>query len=286
LVVRDPGGQVVVNVNDNDFHADMVGQIRDYGGPNPEIALLGYTGAGPYPQTYYDDPCVLMQRAAEKKLEFFRRYRIMRDAINPKVAVPFAGKYWLGGKLVDLKAFRGVADAVEVLEFDDRAVVLADGGAASIDTATLQPTAVRTQGYEPESIKAFLESIRSAPMDYERNFRSLSTQRVPYRSLLLRSYENALKRSMCQSDYYLGVVLSDCVFVCNANANNSQYWFRTDMVGLEPRSEVRVDLRYLFGLITRVYHWNNAEIGSHLTVQRVPDVFDRTAQHFLDFFYV
>ncbi|HEX2878433.1 MAG TPA: hypothetical protein VHO25_02740, partial [Polyangiaceae bacterium] len=184
VAIDNNTNHVVVNMNDNDFNATMIDQIKTCCGSSPEIALLGYTGAGPYPQTYHQDPSVLLEKAEAKKIEFFRRYRRMRDTRNPKVTIPFAGKYWLGGKLVGLNAFRGVADAVDILNFDERAVVLADGGDSSIDTATLRATSVRTLRYEEKAIQDFLKSIQSAPMDYERNFRSLSVHLVPFKTLL------------------------------------------------------------------------------------------------------
>ena len=53
-----------------------------------------------------------------------------------------------------------------------------------------------------------------------------------------------------------------------------------------PRSEIIIDKRYLFGLITCVYHWNNAEVGSQYMVRRIPNEFNSKAQRFLDFFTI
>ncbi len=53
-----------------------------------------------------------------------------------------------------------------------------------------------------------------------------------------------------------------------------------------PHSLIQVDLRYLFGLMTNIYHWNNAQVGSHLQVRRFPDNHNRTAQNFLNFLTV
>lgn len=50
-----------------------------------------------------------------------------------------------------------------------------------------------------------------------------------------------------------------------------------------PRSEIIIDPRYLFGLLTNVYHWNNAEVGSQYYTRRSPNVFNRKAQSFLNY---
>ena len=50
-----------------------------------------------------------------------------------------------------------------------------------------------------------------------------------------------------------------------------------------PVSEITIDYRYLFGLLTGIYHWNNAEVGSLYLVKRKPDILNRGAQHYLNF---
>src|SRR5690606_34893683 len=115
-----------VNMKDNLFNATQIEAIRAFA-PEPTIALLTYTGAGPYPQTYFDISDALVAAAAEKKTRFFARYEQLRDALGAQVNIPFAGTYVLGGRLHYLNPSRGVADPVEVAAFDPSAVVLADG---------------------------------------------------------------------------------------------------------------------------------------------------------------
>ena len=50
-----------------------------------------------------------------------------------------------------------------------------------------------------------------------------------------------------------------------------------------PKSIINIDERYLFGLLTHVYHWNNAEVGSQFFVKRVPNTNNPKAQNFLNF---
>ena len=51
-------------------------------------------------------------------------------------------------------------------------------------------------------------------------------------------------------------------------------------------SLLEVEGANLFGLLTGVFHWNNAEVGSQFRVRRVPDQHDRQAQDLLSFFHV
>lgn len=284
LVVRRLGHSVV-NMNDNPFEEHHVERICALC-PKLDIALLGYTGAGPYPQTYYPDGPRVRELAERKKQEFFTRYRRMRRALNPRVAIPFAGKYLLGGKLTALNELRGVADAVEVLAFDPDAVVLGDGGDASIETETLMPSRVRTQPYSKQEVDAFLTTIRDARMAFEQVFTEDAAPFLPVRSLAPKAYCNALSKTTCKEDYYFCIAIGNAWLCVNANAENPLCEWLERPDALTPRSEVTLDVRHLFGLMTCVFHWNNAEVGSLLTVRRIPDAYNQAAQRFLNFFHV
>ena len=57
-----------------------------------------------------------------------------------------------------------------------------------------------------------------------------------------------------------------------------------DKISHKVYSEIKIDYRYLYGLLTTIYHWNNAEVGSHFFTKRVPlDNFNPKAQSFLNF---
>jgi UDP-MurNAc hydroxylase len=280
------GHESVVNMNDNLYHQPQIDRILDLLDDRPSIALLGYTGAGPYPQTYYTDEAELARRAADKKRAFFARYRRMRDALDPRVTIPFAGKYLLGGHLHELNPWRGVADAVEVTAFDPNAVVLDDGGEASIDTRSLKPTAVRTRPYDPDAMAAYAAGLADLPMDSERYLGNLPVSAIPFRRLLPRSYAHAQRRSPCREPYYFCLRLPGEWFVANAERDSDRCWFARDVSDLEPRSEIEIDPRYLFGLLTGIFHWNNADVGSQYRTHRVPDLFLREAQAFLSFLHI
>jgi hypothetical protein len=276
----------VVNMNDNLFNPRQLDQILDFCGSRPRIALLSYTGAGPYPQTYIEDHDLLRKKAEAKKQEFFDRYRKMRDKLNPHSTIPFAGKYQLGGKLRHLNPYRGVADAVEVLSFDPNAFVLADGGKASVDTETLQPTAVRTKPYDESAIAAYLEKLGDRPMDYENYFSGLPENAVPFARLFPKAYANALAKSCVSSDFYYCFRLSRRWFVMNARKGSNEFRFVENVESISPRSELTVDYRYLYGLLTCLFHWNNAEVGSQFMTRRVPDSYSRDAAAFLNYLHI
>jgi hypothetical protein len=71
----------------------------------------------------------------------------------------------------------------------------------------------------------------------------------------------------------------------NANKNRFEsITFVDELTPLPvPRSEIFMDRRYLFGLLTNVYHWNYAEVGSEYETRRKPNVLNGKAQAFLNY---
>ncbi len=278
----------VVNANDIIFDDAMRRTLKEAAG-DVDILLCGFTGAGPYPQTYFElgDPQLPVE-ADKKKHAFFDRYRALTGVIDARINIPFAGKYLLGGHLADLNNFRGVADPVEMLARDERAVVLAEGG--EIDTATFATTAARTTPYDADALAARLREIGRNEMRYEALF-SLeeAIRQLPLRKILGIAARNARAKSECGEDYYYCLRLGNAdTAIINANkAAEPNLRFVTGEAPLPtPRSEILIDPRYLFGLLTHIYHWNNAEVGSQFHTRRTPNIFNRQAQTFLNYLCV
>jgi UDP-MurNAc hydroxylase len=275
----------VVNANDIIFDSEMRERLKSAAG-EVDILLCGYTGAGPYPQTYFDvsDPKI-KEEADKKKEAFFLRYKTLVGHIDAKVNIPFAGKYVLGGKLAHLNKYRGVADPVEALSFDKKSVVLADNG-GEISTYDLLPTGIRTEKYNEDDVDRRIQEVSIKKMDYERLISFDEIHQLPLRRLLLSGAKNAKGKSECKEDYFFCIHLPAGEYaVINANREAQdviKYISKKEELP-HPRSEVYIDPRYLFGLLTHVYHWNNAEVGSQYGVRRVPNIFNRQAQCFLNF---
>jgi len=275
----------VVNANDIIFDENTRNTLKSISG-NVDILLCGYTGAGPYPQTYFNlkDPNLKIE-GESKKSAFFDRYLALTNVIKAKVNIPFAGKYILGGKLTPLNDFRGVADPTEVLEFDPLAVVLSDNG-GEINTETLTSSDIRRKPYDlADKLKRY-DEVSEFKMDYERLINLDETKQIPIKRLLSMAYYKAKLKSECESDYYFAIKVSDIeIAILNINKNTEdRVLFQSPDVNIpKPYSIIEIDIRYLFGLLTYAYHWNNAEVGSQFNIIREPNEFNRNAQGFLNF---
>jgi UDP-MurNAc hydroxylase len=250
--------------------------------------LLSYTGAGPYPQTYFelDDPELLVA-AKSKKSQFIEQYLKIAEVVPAKVRIPFAGQYLLGGKLSHLNSYRGVSDSYEVGQIDDAAVILSDYE-GSIDTVSFNATGTKACLTSTQEIDERLLEIKKQPMDYEAIPEWMISNKVLV-NLLSCALIRASRKSECNQDYFFCFKLPEGnSAVLNARKDSGMPLVVTSD-GLDvytPRSEVELDYRYLFGLLTGVFHWNNAESGSHLQVRRIPNTFSRDAQNFLNFLTV
>lgn len=270
----------VVNMNDNQYYQPQIDKIKEFA-PKIDIALIGHTGAGPYPQTYYKDKDVLEGMAHQKKFDFITRYCKMGRALGAKVNIPFAGQYILGGHLTHLNDYRGVSDAVEVLDFDTKAIVLEEG--ASIDTETLEATATRKKPYPTPGI--YLDEINNE-MDYMKDFKYLQADKIPWGKLMPKAYRNAFDKCEYKGESYeIFIKFNNKYYACCLGEKLSCFSAPPEKND-EPYSLIEIDYRYLFGLLTGVYHWNNAEVGSQYMTTRVPDVYNRSVQRFLNFFTV
>lgn len=290
LIIKYDGERThcVLNANDIIFEKSVADKLKAICG-RVDIFLCGYTGAGPYPQTYFElNAPELVIEAEKKREEFFDRYRRFTNIIKAKINIPFAGKYILGGHLYNLNNFRGVADAVEVQERIDNTVVLADNG-GSINTVDLNNAQLRVQRYDRLSQERYASSLRKNAMAYEKLISEDEVTQLPLKRLLAIAMRRAHERSECLQDYYFCIHLdSGEIAILNANKHSlPRLQFATKESELPvPRTEILIDNRYLFGLLTHVYHWNNAEVGSQYASRRTPNLFSRSAQSFLNFLAV
>ena len=167
-------------------------------------------------------------------------------------------------------------------------MILADNG-GSINTFSLRPTKKRTKLYSGYAIKERIKKIQNQKMKYEKLFNLSEIEQLPLKRLLFSASLNAIKKSEVDNDYYFCINLpSEEIALINANKNTKEkikYLTKNSVLPI-PRSEIVIDPRLLFGLLTHIYHWNNAEVGSQFLVRRYPNVFNRKAQSFLNFLTV
>lgn len=250
------GSQCVLNLNDN---VPSNWQLTQLPYEENMLALLPYSGAGPWPQTY----CLgnMAEEAEKKKRGMFGMFQNYVENLQPTWIIPFAGKYWLKGELARMNPDRGVPDALEAAALYTNAVVLADGGHATFDLDTGQASAVRTEPYPVEEIQ---KQMLAKPTEYPWSHDPMPDHKDVI-ALLDRAFWDTC------SVYHPGIVPTWTTLESLGIIAGSTLWSCSPFEGkLGPRLPlpawiISIDPRFLVGLLTGKYLWNNAEIGSLFT---------------------
>ena len=297
LIVADlDSRKAVLNFNDCINSSQYSETINNYLRTHSfdlSLFCLGYTGAGPYPQTYYspvsqsDD---LKTLALKKKQQFFDRYLETIKLIPSSFRLPFAGKYIFSGQLSFLNQFRGVADALEVKQIDPSAIVLDDSGDSYFDVNNLQASSQRVN-YYPSNISPVAKTFSW------QNWLSFEPDISILRRLLVQAVLRAHNKTECTLDcIWSFYVFSDnvsmfdvsehpydhSVSILEANCNlNSKPLDKCPNPVI--KSDLFISRKALFSVLTGLSHWNNYEVGSVFFVRRNPDIFVREMQKFLNF---
>lgn len=128
LALFKAGDEAILNTNDCPFPLAQHAIRRLQSCPHwvrPSLLLVGYGGAGPWPQCFPDD--ATPENAELKKQRGLAQMRQFVELVDPVRYLPFAGQYTLGGSLAHLNSLRGVPE-LEDLPGDPRMVRLNRNG--------------------------------------------------------------------------------------------------------------------------------------------------------------
>lgn len=290
----------VVNVNDAPFAlaSKAICEIRERV-PNIELLLVGYAGAGPYPQCFsFPHGSALLQAGERKKRQFLEQALDYVKAFSPKYYMPFAGTYVLGGSLAARNPYRGMPDlrnAGEWLETHTKRHGL-DCQSVQLDSLetfdlALSPGRHAARGWSSaESERYAEETLAARSYDFEGEGPPTISQ---FQELLARASERFFDKKKeigFESEFLLSISLSE--------SQDTLFDLASDQwLGIVPKGEVfkwekyvaiTVDPRLLSWLLQgpKYGHWGNAEIGSHLSFIRHPDIMERALYYCICFLHV
>ena len=112
----------ILNTNDcpYDLASEVISENLNFFN-NIDYLLVGYAGAGPYPQCFNFSNENEKKAAAKKKEIMFLDLAIkFCELIKPNYFIPFAGTYVLGGSLVKLNDYRGVPDIQKAVDYIEK----------------------------------------------------------------------------------------------------------------------------------------------------------------------
>lgn len=285
LAVIKDGHHTVVNVNDCPIGLSKTLCEKIASEYEVDLAMVAYAGAGPYPQCFVMPPGHMISQAVKKRHQFIDNVAAFAKVLRARRVFPFAGDYQLCGRLSALNEFRGVP------ELRDVHIRLCDMG-------------VRTIGIEPGQTvdinqRAFfdLEDTRLDRMSYVNNV--LANRRLDFdddqepKVEAERLWPDAFKRFESKRREYGGT------WNATAYIQNGDHYFMMPPEGgwsivakvdrEEPYVSISCDQRLLTRLLSGPRdgaHWNNAQIGSHITFDRQPvELYEPALYHLLSYLH-
>jgi UDP-MurNAc hydroxylase len=295
LAVISDGTYNVLNLNDCPYDlAQEAVEVVTKNYENIDFLLVGYGGAGPYPQCFHLFDEERSKAEESKKLQFLSQGEKYIKLVNPKYYMPFAGTYTLAGSLSELQNKRGVPELHEAIDYFL--------SSSAINQEHSKPILLNT--YEFFDLETQSQSKQYSPVDKDEKATYIDTvlskrkleyeyDDEPQMEDLLELIPAANKRMNDKreeinfvSDTSVLVKLKEDYFV-KLNFDGSEYELVKTDKGIDTYVEYQLSLKLLYRILKgpRYAHWNNAEIGSHIKFRRVPNTFERGLYHAMCFFH-
>jgi len=298
MAVFDNGNSTLVNTNDCPFELSRPAAeniLNDYGHIN--YLLTSFAGAGPYPQCFENLTERKKEREAEnKKRDFLQKTENYVNLFKPDYFTLFAGIYVLQGKLAELNKYRGVptrGEAAELLQQRGN-INLEEHECILLNSQTIFDV---EEGKASETYTEVDKDWLREYIDTELKGRKYSYEDADRPSLDdLKEYIPAAYERMDEKRTQLGfksdmdIIVDLCDGGCaQVSMSGDGYEFMTVDEARQNEQYVKydVDPRLLQRILQgpQYAHWNNAEIGSHITFERKPDKFERPLYYCMNFFH-
>jgi UDP-MurNAc hydroxylase len=271
------GKRSILNTNDCPFGLARQGllELMSRRG-KPDMLLVGYSGASCWPQCF-DMPEQEKRDAAAFKVE--KTVNMAMDYVTtckPQWFLPFAGQYTLGGRLFELNQYRGQPDLDDLHLWmpSTNMVRLNRGGWSDLDNGQQDAPFQRTD----PTVRAEREAeIQRFPMPYDNDERRRDWDILG----LLQDAQQAMWKR-CEER---GLTTDWCLRI-RWDDQEAHLGFRPKAHTTAKQLTLTVDPRLLVRLLKRQYHWNQAEIGSHLQYARHPNVYERAPYLALSYLHV
>ena len=279
LAVFEADSQRILNAND----ALAVSSVSKLWSKIGKVDLLlgHYGGAGPYPQCFEGMSKELkLVESQELAKTFLSRLSDAANKLSARFVMPYAGQYILSGSLIGLNQFRSVVPLTTASEYilknsDSIPVTMEPFSYFDLDSETIGKKWV-----EPnlESVNSYLKEISSFTFPYQNKMEIWENGS----SILERALENVaseyLKRltlGRSQGNYSVTIQTENIGRTINFDGARVTLTKPEDPL-FESWAKLELDERLLKRIILRAngysgftqYHFNQAEIGSHIRWSR------------------
>jgi|TARA_B110001469_G_scaffold127556_1_gene148960 UDP-MurNAc hydroxylase len=295
LAVISDGENNVLNLNDCPYALAKEAVkvvVKKY--ETIDFLLVGYGGAGPYPQCFQLSDKKRRKAEESKKLQFLNQGEKYIKLVNPKYYMPFAGTYSLAGKLSVLQNKRGVPELDEAVEYFLNSTLINQEDSKPVLLNTYEyfdlETKKQSEQYSPvnrNEKQAYIKNVLSKrKLDYEYDDEpeiEKLLELVPAANKRMNDKRNEIN---FVSKTSVLVKLKENLYV-KLNFDGSEFELVDSSNGIKSFVEYQLSLKLLNRILKgpKYAHWNNAEIGSHIKFRRVPNTFERGLYHAMCFFH-
>lgn len=292
LCVIDDGKFSILNTNDCPFElasSTFPEILRQYA--KIDFLLVGYAGAGPFPQCFVMQEEEKIRLARIKENQFLNQGLNFMNSIKPDFVMPFAGTYVLGGRLSSLQDFRGVPEIEDAADYyshysDSEVILLNSYEWFDIATGESSKKYCRQNLVEKE---IYIKNVLSQKLfDYECEEDPTIDELIPLLENAYKRLENKRKEISFSSETVVLLKLSrEKFYMITFNGKGSIMIHKEELSMFEKYVIYDLDIRLLRWILMgpKYAHWNNAEIGSHIIFERNPNIFERGLYHAMCYFH-
>ena len=269
---------VAINFNDNtpDEKAciELNNKFKDI-----HLALMNYNAAGPYPS------CFDNLSKEEKKIEHERILKRNFDhlcntipLLKPKSVLPFAGAYVIGGKNFEKNDYLGTTTWDECAEYLIKNLKFKTNIFCLMENQIFDIKKLERIGeykkIDKNDMTEYINKIKFEKYDYEYDA-------YPDEDILEKDIQIAKIRLNERSNKF-NIELKSNVFL---DFNGKKIKILDGKIK-DQNLTCSMDNRLLRRILDKKSHWNNAEIGTHITFKRSPNKMDPDVHTLLSFFHI
>ena len=287
MCVIDNGKQVIVNTNDCPFSlAETSATVIKKKYKNIDVLLVGYSSASAYPQCFTISESDKIEAKNKIIQDFWSFAESYVNLLKPKIFLPFAGRYTLAGKKSVLNSQRAVSELEDAYEYftehskinqkEHQCVILNSKSWFNLDTNQISEAYTPIDENEKQN---YIKNILSKrKYDFEDDKEPEINQIL---DLIPSCFDRFEKRRIelgfsSEAVIIIGVTKEKFLLI-SANGNGYKIIKKNELSQFKKYVKILLDNRLLMRILRgpKNAHWNNAEIGSHLTFERNPNYYER-----------
>ncbi len=291
-IVVSSNNSTVFNCNDNVPNKAACERIKN-SHKEISLALLPYSGVGPYPSSYDNLTLEEKKKVSENKKNMYLERLLESVAIlKPKLIVPCAGQMILAGKQYEKNKVLGVPNpeaAKELLEKNNYcSEVMREGDVLDLDTLKTERFSGNINVSDED-----LQKIKQAKYWWEDAFNVPKEERIE----LLLLLKSAYRKMRCYQqkyaffkDWYIGITIADdpdFTYIFSIEKEEVKKIKTNELFNSKLKFlQVKIPYSYLIAILTRHCHWNNAYHGCLVEWYRRPDEYLPEIQMLLSYFHL